>query len=143
MQSSAEIVLGIHELLERIIMQLDCPHEIIRAQRVCRYWKAVIQNSPALPDACWYRHQSRDACGQSDGRQMWKLNPAFNRIGVQVTVDEYPTSLPAERQEHGNFNLQERIYDKPGSWTTMLATQPPCKQIEIECYSNYSMDETM
>ena len=143
MQSSVERVLGIYELTERIIRQLDCPVEIIQAQHVCRNWRDIIQTSPVLHEACWYRPRphKRDAREQPApapaGRQTWKLNPAFNRIGVSVQLP------PGEVQERGEFKLTELIYDKPGSWTTMLATQPPCQRIEVECYGNYSGDETM
>lgn len=138
MPSPVQQVFGLYELTECIILQLNCPVEILRVQRVSRTWRDVIQNSPRLLDACWY--PGRDAPEPSSGRQTWKLNPVYNRIGVfGVSVQIRPDEI----QEHGSFNLTERIYDKPGSWTTILATQPPCRRIEVECYGNYSGDETM
>ncbi|KAB8230712.1 uncharacterized protein BDW43DRAFT_157909 [Aspergillus alliaceus] len=46
-------------------------------------------------------------------------------------------------QEKGDFSLEEGIYDKPGSWTTMLATQPLCQRMLVGCYGDYSGDVTM
>ena len=141
MQSSVHFVLGINELLEHIILQLGCIHEIIQAQRVCRNWKDVIQRSPVLQEACWYRPHGRDACEEPADRKTWKLNPVFSRIGVSVGKRSWLP--PAGLQEHGDFDLEERIYDKPGAWTTMLATLPPCQRMEVECYSDYSGKQTM
>ncbi|KAF7590874.1 hypothetical protein BBP40_002288 [Aspergillus hancockii] len=148
MLSFTEQTFSIYELTEHILLQLNDHVEIIRAQRVCRTWKDVIQTSPALQDACWYQPynirdaQTRSISGQQT--QPWKLNPAFNRIGVSISKGTRDEVHLADRiQEEGNFSLEERIYDKPGSWTTMLATQPPCQRMLVECYGDYSHDETM
>ncbi|KAE8349050.1 hypothetical protein BDV28DRAFT_142033 [Aspergillus coremiiformis] len=146
MPSSAEQTFSIYELTEHIILQLDSPVEIIRAQRVCRNWRDVIQTSPGLKEACWYQSSNtRDAQTRSiSGEQIWKLNPAFNRIGVSISIDRgEDRKLIDGVQEMGDFSLEEAIYDKPGSWTTMLATQPPCQRMVVECYGDYSGDETM
>ncbi|KAF7177307.1 hypothetical protein CNMCM7691_005197 [Aspergillus felis] len=139
MPSSAEQIFSIYELAEHIILQLNNAVEIIRAQRVCHNWRDVIQTSPALQEACWYRFpDTRDAQTRSiSSEQAWKLNPAFNRIGISISKD---TANPGD-QEQGGFSLEEDIYDKPGSWTTMLATQPPCQRMLIECYGDYCDDD--
>ncbi|KAL6233912.1 hypothetical protein BDW75DRAFT_213662 [Aspergillus navahoensis] len=138
---------GVYELTEQILLHLDDHLDIIRAQRVCRAWRNVIQTSPALQEACWYQPDTtEDAQMQpvTAGGEVWKLNPAFNRIGVSVSKD---TSTNADwvgqLQDKGDFSLEEQIYDEPGSWTTMLATQPPCQRMLVECYSDYSHDQTM
>ncbi|KAE8139849.1 hypothetical protein BDV38DRAFT_269619 [Aspergillus pseudotamarii] len=146
MPSSVEKVFSIYELAEHIILQLNDPVEIIRAQRVCRSWRDVIQASPRLQEACWYPLSNiRDADTPSiSGEETWKLNPAFNRIGVSVSKDTEEYRVPKDGlQEKGDFSLEEPIYDTPGSWTTMLATQPPCQRMLVECYGDYSGDETM
>lgn len=131
-------IFGIYELAESILLQLSCIKEIIRAQRVCRSWKDIVRTSPALREACWYqRRDGGGACEQPNGRQTWKLNPVFNQIGVLLQ----PGS--GETQENGQFDLEKQIYDEPGSWTTMLATQPPCRRMEVACYGDYSADDTM
>lgn len=146
MPSLAEQTFSIYELAEHMILQLNNPVEIIRAQRVCRNWRDVIQTSPALQEACWYQSSNtRDAQTRPvSGEQKWKLNPAFNRIGVSISKDTGTDGEPIDGlQEKGDFSLEEGIYDRPGSWTTMLATQPPCQRMMVECYGDYSDDETM
>jgi hypothetical protein len=141
MPSSAEQTFSIYELAEHIILQLNNPVEILHAQRVCRNWRDVIQTSPALQEACWYQSSNtRDAQTRlTSSEQTWKLNPAFNRISISISKD---TTKPGD-QDKGDFSLEEGIYDKPGSWTTMLATQPPCQRLLVECYGDYCDDEAM
>lgn len=141
MSPPTEETFGIYELTERILLHLDDHLEIIRAQRVCRIWRDVIQTSPALQEVCWYLPNNiTDSQTQStSGEQSWKLNPAFNRIGVSVSKETINGGL----HDKGDLTLEERIYDKPGSWTTMLATQPPCQRMLVECYSDYSGDDTL
>ncbi|OKL57125.1 hypothetical protein UA08_07507 [Talaromyces atroroseus] len=134
MRPFAEQTFGIYELAELIFLQLESPIDLIRAQRVCRTWRGIIQTSHAIQVACWY-----EPCGTRDtqtrpvsSRQAWRLNPCFNRIGVSISTEGW-----------GEFNLTERIYDIPGSWATMQATQPPCQNMLIECYGDYSHDETL
>lgn len=146
MPSSAEKVFSIYELVQHIILQLNDPVGIIRAQRVCRSWRDVIQASPRLQEVCWYSlSNTRDAHTPSiSGEQTWKLNPAFNRIGVSISKDTGESRVLKDGlQDKGDFSLKEPIYDTPGSWTTMLATQPPCQRMLVQCYGDYSDDETM
>ncbi|EAW19553.1 uncharacterized protein NFIA_026270 [Aspergillus fischeri NRRL 181] len=140
MPSSAEQTFSIYELAEHIILQLNNPVEIVCAQRVCRNWRDVIRTSPALQEACWYQSNTGDAQTRSiSSEQTWKLNPAFNRIGVSISRD----AAKGGDQDQGDFSLEEDIYDKPGSWTTMLATQPPCQRMLFECHSYYSDDQIL
>jgi hypothetical protein len=129
MQSPVNEVLGITELLEHILLQVDSIRDITRAQRVCRRWRSLIKDSQALQRACWYRpHGEPDA---ADPRE-WRLNPVFASLGMSIS--EYHFSSPqAHVREEGGFDLTKRVYDKPGSWTTMLATQPPCRWMQVEC----------
>ncbi len=142
MQSSVKDVLGTYELLERIILRLGSIQDIIRAQLVCRRWRDVIQDSPAFQQACWYRSHGKDESRVQKNPATWKLNPVFNSLRVSIGRNR-PGLLPGDLHEHGDFDLTKRVYDKPGSWTTMLATQPPCRRMEVECYGDYSGDEIM
>jgi hypothetical protein len=75
---------------------------------------------------------------------VWRLNPVFDLLGFTIGVNR-PGVPPTERQEHGDFDLTQVVYDKPGSWTTMLATQPPCQLMEVVCSSElfeYSVADT-
>ncbi|RDW87037.1 F-box protein [Aspergillus mulundensis] len=138
MPLTAAEAFSIYEITEQILLQLNDPVEIIRAKCVCRTWRDVIQSSPALRTACWYQVQpyrttnAETEPGSLPDQQAWSLNPAFNHIGVSVS------------KHSGDFDLQRRIYHKPGSWATMHATNPPCQRIMVECYDYQGVyDATM
>ncbi len=151
MASPSHQTLATFELAEAILLHLEDPVEIVRMKRVCRWWRDIITTSPLLQEACWYRPFSKLAArghpnisasasaAKGAERHIWKVNPAFKRVGMYVRICYGPS------QEHGDFSLQTRVYDKPGSWTTMLATQPPRTQVEldIDCYQDDPQEQTM
>jgi hypothetical protein len=144
MPSPTEKVFSIYELTAQILIYIHDPVELVRTQRVCRAWRDIIQTSPALQAACWYQPRTQSPSETVDETQPWILNPAFSRLGFTISKDESNKVYAAGGiQERADFSLEKRIYDKPGSWTTMLATQPPMQRIMIECYGDYSGDETM
>jgi hypothetical protein len=149
MPSPRERTFNIYELTAQILLHVDSPIEIVRAQRVCKSWRDTIKTSPAIQAACWYPAskpgaQSSSSVAPADETEPWILNPAFSRLGFTIAKDESDKVYAAAGiQERASFSLEERIYDKPGSWTTMLATNPPMQRILIECYGDYSGDETM
>ncbi|QKX60280.1 uncharacterized protein TRUGW13939_07423 [Talaromyces rugulosus] len=150
MASSAERAFAVAELREMILLELDCPVEIIRAERVCRAWRNMIQGSQKLQQACWYQAQqpvtTTTPTPPADG-DLWRLNPTFKKFGFEVRnpSDMVVDSDIREEMDHavdplywGLTDLRENIrqsgsiynkplYRKPGSWDTMLATQPPCR----------------
>lgn len=141
MPTATEKAFGIYELTERILLQLDNYLEIIRAQRVSRVWRDIIQNSPSLREACWYPPVHAQPALED---QAWRLNPAFNRLGISVGTDTQKyEGLTGEPQEEGKFSLEDYFNDQPGFWTTMVATQPPCQQLLVMCHDDYSMDGDM
>lgn len=155
MASPSQQTLAVFELTEAILFYLESPVEIVRMQMVCCRWRDIITTSPLLQEACWYRPFSKlTAPGQPDNitstntstsiakgaeKHIWKLNPAFERVGMDLYTRNDPP------QKHGHFSLQTRVYDKPGSWTTMLATQPPRTQVEfdIDCYHDDAREQSM
>lgn len=152
-EPSAKRVFGINELLEMILLELDDPVEIIRAKRVCRAWRDIVQDSQKLQRVCWYQAQQpvQDASG------IWRLNPAFYRLGVTVSGSfegrdiewgdvwyflmygdwngEILIPMIQDGKRQAGFTRQGRTYkaicSKFGSWGTMLATQPPCRWMII------------
>lgn len=147
MPSSAEQTFLIYELTEHIILQLDDPVEILRAQRVCRRWRDLIQTSPVLHVACWYQSSSKLKHAQTrpiSDEKAWRLNPAFDQIGVPLPkAPGEDAELIDELQTKGHFMFEANLDDTPVSWMTMLATQPPCQQMLIECHRDYSGYQTM
>ncbi|KAB8276122.1 hypothetical protein BDV30DRAFT_224516 [Aspergillus minisclerotigenes] len=142
MPSSAEQTFLVYELTENIILQLDNPVEILRAQRVCRRWRDLIQTSPILHVACWYQSSSKLKHAQTrpiSDEKGWRLNPAFDQIGVPLPkAPGEDVELIGELQTKGHFMFEANLDDTPVSWMTMLATQPPCQQMLIECHRDYS-----
>ncbi|KAK0654831.1 hypothetical protein B0T16DRAFT_395735 [Cercophora newfieldiana] len=153
MESAARRAFGIFELLEAILLQLGDPVTITRLRPVSRAWRDVIDSSPALQVACWYRHDpsldpSDDAPAQD---QQCKLNPALTALGFTITMqgdqvqwgvtDDFIVEKGEEDEDEdwiltrqsAAFSFMKRVYDKPGPWTAMLATRPPCRRIEIRC----------
>lgn len=147
MPSSAEQTFLIYELTEHIILQLDDPVEILRAQRVCRRWRDLIQTSPVLHVACWYQSSSKLKHAQTrpiSDEKAWRLNPAFDQIGVPLPKSPgEDADLIDELQTKGHFMFDANLDDTPLSWMAMLATQPPCQQMLIECHRDYSGYQTM
>ncbi|KOC18624.1 hypothetical protein AFLA70_146g003161 [Aspergillus flavus AF70] len=147
MPSSAEQTFLIYELTEHIILQLDDPVEILRAQRVCRRWRDLIQTSPVLHVACWYQSSSKLKHAQTrpiSDEKAWRLNPAFDQIGVPLPKSPgEDADLIDELQTKGHFMFDANLDDTPVSWMAMLATQPPCQQMLIECHRDYSGYQTM
>jgi hypothetical protein len=107
----------------------------------------MIQGSQKLQQACWYQAQQPAATTPPAHGDLWRLNPAFKKFGIKVrdpsdmvvdpeirelmddAVDRLEWGLPDLRE---NIRQNGTIYDKPlhrkpGSWDTLLATQPPCQ----------------
>ena len=149
MASPSHHTLAVFELAEAILFYLEDPVEVVRMQRVCRRWRDIITTSPRLQEACWYRPFSKrtsavepdnttsTSTAKSADEAVVKFNPVFYRFGMDGYTDE--------GRELVGFSLETRVYDKPGSWTTMLATQPPQTQIEFEivCHEDDMEDNTM
>jgi hypothetical protein len=141
MISAAARVSQIFELIEQILLQLPRIEDIIRARQVCRAWEEIINNSAPLQRSCWYQPQIGEGHGSvSSKEQVYKLNPVFECLGVDW---EWSKQFGDVEQDCGKMSLKERVHDQPGSWTTMLATQPPCKQMAVSCHSDYSDDEML
>jgi hypothetical protein len=153
---AAEQVISVTELLENILSHLPI-HHILLCQRICRTWYNLINTSPVLLRACWFTPdtvqfgtvdtiRSVDSSTSPD----FQINPCVSHLGIQTkrqhSFFSYAESRSPEdkdKNERGVIDLRKLIYEKPGSWTGMFVTQPPCRYMQVECYSNYTDDETM
>lgn len=144
MQWSMERALRTYELLEHIILQLDSIRDMTRAQLVCRRWRDIVQDSLAIREARWYCPPDKWDIDLEEEQHPapFRLNPVFESLGVSVGRGG-SRCLPSGLRECGKFDLTKRIYDKPGSWTTMVATQPPCRRMHIDCHDDYTSDADM
>lgn len=147
--------MSIYELLENILIhQADSPEQIVLAQGVCRRWKDVIQTWTWLQVPDDRKRVRRDPYHERRWRlnptpqeflapALFTVNPIFRTLGLSI---EKPQTDPGsgEREiddDSVTFHMMDRIYDKPGSWTTMPATDPPCRWMEMTEYSKYSDDD--
>lgn len=73
----------------------------------------------------WYRPDQDHGSSyhDTDTPRHLKLNPALTALGFCITTPAF--------QGMAEFDISKRAYDKPGPWTAMLATKPPCRRVEI------------
>jgi len=126
--SAANRVLDTYELLEQILIDLTKIsrfQHVILAQRVCRRWRDLIQNSQPLQEACWYRPHTTTATraliDNDDDKNDLEVNPFFQDIGFGPLED-----LGYRSGELGmSFGWDERVpfYNNPGTWKMMQAVQ--------------------
>jgi hypothetical protein len=144
MSSSIECVFGTFELLASILSHLDYK-DILRCQSVCRTWQDVVRGSPMVREAAWYPpHEPPDT---------WKYNPPrLQHAGLHI-AGGYPIyelhpllkSLRIRLDTGGFFDNFRSFIDgwdigpeinkfrsRPGSWSNMLATSPPCPELWVE-----------
>jgi hypothetical protein len=55
-----DTVLNTEELLEAILLHLSGRDILVNAQRVCKKWKQVISDSPAIQTELWLRPRTRE-----------------------------------------------------------------------------------
>lgn len=49
-----DVAVGIAELLEAVLLELDMRTLLVSAQRVSKHWHAVIKHSPRIQQALFY-----------------------------------------------------------------------------------------
>ncbi|KAK7177548.1 F-box domain-containing protein [Paraphaeosphaeria sporulosa] len=136
------------ELLEQILSYVPM-YELLHSQRVCRTWRAIITESPALQQALFFRPLHSNSV-RSDS---WLLSAlerrrpnVFNPLLQEVfeewfqysgyfgpsrtrTEDEYVASVPMKRDKPEIFTRRE------ASWRRMLYCHPVDKpQGTFVCY---------
>ncbi|KAI9733890.1 MAG: Transcriptional regulator [Cirrosporium novae-zelandiae] len=147
MATSTARIFAVYELVELILYNLSSMEEILQAQRVCRTWKTIIKKSKSIRQALWYavpdgsyNIDTLPTVNKSIS-PLWKLNPMIARLGISLNVHETGHAdvslIPNNVYDTGDVDLTKGIYDIPGSWATMLATQPPCRMYLIECQSDW------
>lgn len=138
------------ELFEIILLHLDIRTLLVSAQRVCQTWTVLVQTSPAIQQALFFRSQENKWHTESIS------NPIYNPLLVEAfrpffpSVHEYPpihnnnenaNEFQAEAERDGkeeNINFSFKALDmlsstpkksaymrKEASWRKMLLRQPP------------------
>ena len=142
---------AITEILEIILSNLSI-HEIARNCGVSRRFKSLINTSPILRDACWLTpHGPLPVSTPEFEADQWTINPCFERLGISIDSrkcsrtgrDETLTYDCTHTHQIGTLDLRKLVHETPGSWTGMLAFQPPARYVEIRCDGDYSTDGAM
>lgn len=119
-KSAANRVLDTYELLEQILIDLKDAgrfQDVIQAQRVRRRWRAVVQDSQTLQEACWYRPTAPTLVDDND----LEVNPFFQDIGFGRLEDlGYRSGEPGM---YFGWDKRIPIYNNPGTWKMMHAVQ--------------------
>lgn len=105
--------LGIFELLERILLELPMV-DILLVQRVCRRWKAVIQDSLPLQRALFLAPLDPLRFDSDEFSYQLTFNPLLQSRGF----------FPSWASLNVAFRIP-RAVDPNASWRRMYLTQPP------------------
>lgn len=146
MSSSIERVFGTFELLADIFSHLDYK-DILRCQRVCRTWQGVVRGSPTVRQAAWYPpyeppgsdtwtykppRLQKAGLGTTGGYPIYELHPVLKslrfRLDTGFSYDNFTSFIDGWdiSPELNKFRI------RPGSWSNMLATSPPCPELWVE-----------
>ena len=121
--------LGTTEILEEILLQLDMRSLLTSAQLVNRSWRQLIQKSPEIQRALFFKPQ-KDQRGDSEPI----LNP--------LLVKSFPSVFPKDGSTSSIFSFKsldmvkspEKLAAytrKEASWRSMLVQQPPVSDFAI------------
>ncbi|KAF7155439.1 hypothetical protein CNMCM5623_007510 [Aspergillus felis] len=117
------LVLSTPELLEYVLLYLDAQSLLTSAERVCRSWTRLIQTSPRLQQALFFKPIPPEQCREK------LLNPLLAR--------HFTGLLPASMDPSGvrDCNLRhawskqsdgrQKFFRREASWRRMLVQQPP------------------
>ncbi|OLN83732.1 hypothetical protein CCHL11_08698 [Colletotrichum chlorophyti] len=73
LQGASETALGIPELLESVLLHVDMTTLLVTASRVNKTWKTVIDKSPAIQQALFFRPVANEpsASRRNEGTSLW------------------------------------------------------------------------
>ncbi|RHZ43578.1 F-box domain protein [Aspergillus thermomutatus] len=131
MAESQRLVLSTPELLEYILFYLDVQSLLTSAQRVCHSWTRLIQTSPKLQQALFFKPIPPEQCRE-------KLhNPLLARL--------FPNLLPPSMDSSGvrecsylrlswskQNDRREGFFRREASWRRMLVQQPPASLAYVQ-----------
>ena len=120
-----QTVLGIPELFEQVLLQLDMRTLLTSAQRVCRHWHETISLSPLLQEKLFFRPAADTAGPRVRNPLLCELFPHFFPAeGAEqlrkFSMKEFEDELPLGRGDCNALFMYKRA-----SWRRMFPTQPP------------------
>ncbi|ORY12097.1 hypothetical protein BCR34DRAFT_600852 [Clohesyomyces aquaticus] len=133
--SACEDVIGTPELAEAILLQMTA-RDLLQAQRISRYIKILIQSSPRLQQALFFR--------AAPASKKWFVNPLLRESFLPWIVIPHPEvrSLPShedlERLDWTFTPERKDAFLRPeASWRRMFLIQPPPTELSIFYHKNY------
>ncbi|KAH9908335.1 F-box domain-containing protein [Xylariomycetidae sp. FL2044] len=146
-QQTMDTVLGVTELLEAILLQLDMTSLLVSASRVNSTWHHLIQTSPAIQQALFFRPMiSGRSADANDARpppsEDLVMNPLlvrkFGKYFFDTGEDDcriyrcdtlYNLPWGHDRDQATQKLNYESFTRKGASWRRMLVSQPPPMQL--------------
>lgn len=124
--SPEEKVLSTAELLELILLQLDLRTLLTAAQRICRYWKTLIRDSPSLRKYLFLMPD--ESAPKSWNPLLAEAFPSFfSRDGTSATgFGRFTFATFDMIQRPDKITAYNR---KEASWRRMLVQQPPILEL--------------
>ncbi|KAE8422264.1 hypothetical protein BDV36DRAFT_245462, partial [Aspergillus pseudocaelatus] len=115
------------EVLELILLQLDLRTLLTSAQRTCRAWRTLIQDSPALQRALFFMPGTGDSSGRKVSNPL--LVEAFPFVfdtSTNMTFPEYRDGECLSTCRMAKYpETQTAFLRREASWRRMLLQQPP------------------
>ncbi|RLM00177.1 hypothetical protein CFD26_107692 [Aspergillus turcosus] len=120
--SASHRLFGVPELLEEILLQVHLPTLLTSAQRVCRMWHRLIQDSSALQKALFFKPSEKRV--DSEER---RINPF-----VQSNLWRGLFRKKVNKRSRVHLRRKREVYlRREASWRRMLLQQPPSNNIAI------------
>ncbi|PYH34726.1 uncharacterized protein BO87DRAFT_425411 [Aspergillus neoniger CBS 115656] len=140
MESPHKIVL-IPEVLEQVLVELDAT-TLLLSQRVCHLWNSLIETSPTLQRALFFRPEKQSPTEDQNPKRttnpfMDKLLKHFvsNPRSVNSTQDSsnwLRLFMSLQTTNHQRLGRKQHPYSRPeASWREMLLDQPPTPSIPV------------
>jgi hypothetical protein len=119
------------ELCEAVFLELDLG-SLLRIQRVCQYWKATIDNSPALQQKLFFQPASQCASPTFNPLLMDLLpNMFLLRENYSYTSSGFLDLVDHHDQPWEHDDRRDAVLRPKASWQRMLPVQPPAKLDEL------------
>ncbi|KAF4169062.1 hypothetical protein CNMCM6936_009659 [Aspergillus lentulus] len=134
MAESQRLVLSAPELLEYILLYLDIQSLLTSAQRVCHSWARLIQASPRLQQALFFKPIPPEKCHEKLrnpllAKEFWNFfPPPQDPSGVRECT--YLMLSGPEASER-----RQKLFRREASWRRMLVQQPPASLAYVQATS--------
>ncbi|KAL4800780.1 hypothetical protein BDV19DRAFT_352127 [Aspergillus venezuelensis] len=135
---AANRVLETPELLEMVLVQTDMRTLLISAQRVCHTWKAVMDHSPSIQRALFFKGSQDSPKVNWDWSEVRILQTTDvkNAVLNPLLVENFPSLFPGKESMGSDSDFLglpdlQILMRMDASWRRMLVSQPPIADIGV------------